>query len=436
VEVECITTCITRGDNMKKFLMFALCLLFLLSVNAYAADDNWTKRNDSTVVTKTSEGSRIVISDFSGAVYGTQVDPNNFMIDFRLNSVPTQWLTISLLKENDMFINATGMTFLFSQDGAFYVKDYKSGFNGDLWGDSQQLFGFGIKNLTGKEMQERHKLEVTKVDSKWEVKLDGQVLNFNGKDFSFDSSFYNDGKAYLEVDSMGADVIIYEVQARAKSTEATVSSVSYTVDNTAETITGVAENTSLADFKTKIVPAAGASFEVYKADGTTVATELTSGCKLITTAEDGKTKKIYIITILDPEKVLNSDTTVTTTTYTVNNSELTISNIPANTTVADFKSKLSLPTGARVEIYKADGTTIATELATNYKAIVVAEDNITQSIYTLKLVETNTDNTTTDQNQNTTTVDQHNPKTSDLGVLPFIAMAILSISGIACVRRK
>ncbi|MBC7126155.1 MAG: hypothetical protein H5T24_11030, partial [Bacteroidales bacterium] len=81
------------------------------------------------------------------------------------------------------------------------------------------------------------------------------------------------------------------------SNDATVSSTVYTVNNVDGTITNVPYNATLATFKSNITPAAGATFEVYQSDGTTVATDLQTGYKLICTAQDGTTTKIYTITL-------------------------------------------------------------------------------------------------------------------------------------------
>ena len=82
-----------------------------------------------------------------------------------------------------------------------------------------------------------------------------------------------------------------------KSTDATLTSTIGTVDNNESTIVEIENGTTLVQFKEAITPAKGATFEVYNEDGTTVATELASNCKVIVTAEDGKTKKTYTVTV-------------------------------------------------------------------------------------------------------------------------------------------
>ncbi|WCN38116.1 YbhB/YbcL family Raf kinase inhibitor-like protein [Aneurinibacillus uraniidurans] len=86
------------------------------------------------------------------------------------------------------------------------------------------------------------------------------------------------------------------------NTDATVTSIDYTVDDTAETIEGVAANTDLATFTGSLTPATGAGLKVYEADGTTEVTtgNLATGMVVIVTAEDGTTKKMYTVTVSAP----------------------------------------------------------------------------------------------------------------------------------------
>jgi len=169
---------------------------------------------------------------------------------------------------------------------------------------------------------------------------------------------------------------------RAASSDATVSSAVYTVDDMAETITNIPFSETLANFKSNITPAAGATFEVYEADGTTVATDLQTGYKLICTAEDGTTKKTYTITL---NAAPSNDATVSSAVYTVDNVAETITNVPWNETLATFKSNITPAAGATFEVYEADGTTVATDLQSGYKLICTAEDGVTKKTYTISL---------------------------------------------------
>ncbi|WP_340400526.1 S-layer homology domain-containing protein [Paenibacillus sp. FSL H8-0079] len=64
----------------------------------------------------------------------------------------------------------------------------------------------------------------------------------------------------------------------------------------------------------------------------------------------------------------------------------TITNIPGDVTLEEFKAAITLAANATFEIYEADGTTVATTLANGYKVIVTAEDGMTQVTYTLTVI--------------------------------------------------
>lgn len=83
-------------------------------------------------------------------------------------------------------------------------------------------------------------------------------------------------------------------------TEATLTSTIGTVSQLGtadESITDVPYSTSLADLRGAITPAANATFQIYKSDGTTLATEVVTGIKVIVTAEDGVTQTTYTVTM-------------------------------------------------------------------------------------------------------------------------------------------
>ncbi|MDR0364136.1 MAG: M6 family metalloprotease domain-containing protein, partial [Bacteroidales bacterium] len=83
------------------------------------------------------------------------------------------------------------------------------------------------------------------------------------------------------------------------STNATVTSSVYAVDNEFGTISGVPYYTSLELFKSNIAAASLASYAVYEMDETTVATSLADGYKVIVTAQAGNIKT-YVINMPAP----------------------------------------------------------------------------------------------------------------------------------------
>lgn len=167
------------------------------------------------------------------------------------------------------------------------------------------------------------------------------------------------------------------------NSEAYVTSTEYTVNGTDNTITNIPFTATLAEFEANLTPAADATFETYLADGATIATDLATGYKVIVTAENNTTTKIYTITL---NATASDDATVTSTVYTVNSTDWTITDVPNATTLAIFEGNLTPATAATFETYNADGTTVATDLATGYKVIVTAEDD-SKNTYTITLDE-------------------------------------------------
>ena len=104
-------------------------------------------------------------------------------------------------------------------------------------------------------------------------------------------------KSEESANTADTEILNITVKAAALGGDATLTSTIGTVDNSAETIVDIPNATTLVDFKAAITPATGASFEVYEADGTTLATDLATGYKVIVTAEDTTTTKTYTITV-------------------------------------------------------------------------------------------------------------------------------------------
>jgi hypothetical protein len=257
------------------------------------------------------------------------------------------------------------------------------------------------------------------------------------------------------------------------SSDATLTSTNYVVDNVGLTITNVPGTESLALFRSRITPAANASFEVYMSNGTTVASDLQTGYLVKVTAQDGTintynitlnpigssqanmlsfkiagingvitnaTKSVavtlpygtslnvqvpifsisggatarvggsvqvsavtpldftnpvvYSITAQNGVNVLNwtvtasvtaptTTATLTSAAYGVSNSAGTIYNVPITESLSVFRSNLTPATNATFEIYESNGMTVATDLQTGYKVIVIAQDGVTTKTYTI-----------------------------------------------------
>lgn len=115
-------------------------------------------------------------------------------------------------------------------------------------------------------------------------------------------NFFTVAGAVTTTNGLDAGVITAVFPAtEALSTLATLSSTIGTVSASGavnETITGIPVGTTLASLKAAITPAEHATFDIYEADGVSVAQALATGNKVIVTAEDGITKTVYTVTLL------------------------------------------------------------------------------------------------------------------------------------------
>jgi hypothetical protein len=115
----------------------------------------------------------------------------------------------------------------------------------------------------------------------------------------------------------------------------------------AESITSIPWDTKVHALKQAITPAANATFEIYNADGTTVATTLATGKKVIVTAEDTTTKVTYTLTMTSapPSEDPELPTTVPTTVTSTNGSITLPIGRPGRVSLAD-EVTVTIPAGA------------------------------------------------------------------------------------------
>lgn len=159
--------------------------------------------------------------------------------------------------------------------------------------------------------------------------------------------------------------------------EAILTSSTYTVDQTKRTITDVPLGATVSVFESKIVLSEGATVITYQHDGSTVATEIEDGSKAVVTAEDGVNITTYTIVYL------NSEAIATSTTYTVDQENLTIYGVEDGTVAVLVKHYLTLSEGATFVGYEADGKTVATKMYDGYKVVITSEDGKNTTTYTL-----------------------------------------------------
>ncbi|MBT3348738.1 hypothetical protein HN954_03815 [bacterium] len=139
-------------------------------------------------------------------------------------------------------------------------------------------------------------------------------------------------------------------------------------------------NTTLEAFKAALTPAPQAKFEVFKTDGSTIATDLKSGYLLTVTAGDGVTARTYKIEIAP-----NVDATITSKIGSLNVETGTLSNVPYNVPIADLKAAITPATQATFDIFKPNGSTVADRIAEGYKVIVTAGDGKTKKEFVINL---------------------------------------------------
>ena len=158
---------------------------------------------------------------------------------------------------------------------------------------------------------------------------------------------------------------------------ATINSAAGTID--IQVAGGTALDNLVATFT--LSDAASAAVGGVPQVSATTANDFSSDVTYTVTAEDGVTTKDWVVSVSVP----STDATITSTVYSVDGGTFAISNVPFNTPVDAFKSRLAPATAATFEVYESDGTTLATTLATGHKVIVTAEAGNTQA-YTIELL--------------------------------------------------
>jgi hypothetical protein len=157
------------------------------------------------------------------------------------------------------------------------------------------------------------------------------------------------------------------------STVATVTSATYTVDNGAETITGIPYNTASSTFLAAITK--GESHQTWDTSG--LSNIIVTGNTLVVTAQDGSTTKAYTLTAaLNPAKAITSFTFASpSATGAINEGAHTIAvTVPSGTTVTALVPTIATSTGATVS--PASGS--AQDFTSPVTYTVTAADSSTQ----------------------------------------------------------
>jgi hypothetical protein len=148
-----------------------------------------------------------------------------------------------------------------------------------------------------------------------------------------------------------------------------LTSETYTVNNSNYTISNIANNTSVREFLTKLIPAdPNVDIKIVtKDDPQIVITDGNISENMIVIASINGNSNSYSLILL------NSSTALASSEYVIINN--VIIDIPSGTSVSQLKQKVSVTTGAGIEIYQPDGTTIAAgEVVEDMIVKVTAED--------------------------------------------------------------
>ncbi|ANY65641.1 hypothetical protein BBD42_03560 [Paenibacillus sp. BIHB 4019] len=151
-----------------------------------------------------------------------------------------------------------------------------------------------------------------------------------------------------------------------------------------ETITNLPYGTSLAILKEEITPAPNATFEIYDADGTTVATTLASGHKVIVTAVDGMTKVTYTVSVIasSAKDITAFSFAEQTGAATINTAAHTIAvEVAGDADITSLKAVFTLAAGATASVgsvVQVSGTTV-NDFTNAVIYEVKAEDGSTQN---------------------------------------------------------
>jgi len=220
------------------------------------------------------------------------------------------------------------------------------------------------------------------------------------------------------------------------STDATISSSVYTVNSTAETISGVPITETLASLKSNLTPAVYATFQVYQSDGTTIATDLQTGYKVVVTAQDGITIKTYSITLKTEYShdanfvsfsVTNVYAEINTGTHTIT------ATVPFGTDLTGLQATFLLTSNATSKVgavEQVSGIT-ANDFSVNVVYSVTAEDATTIVSWTVIISVTapKTNATLSNINVDGVPLTGFSPATLDYTVTyPFGTTAVPSVS--------
>jgi hypothetical protein len=217
------------------------------------------------------------------------------------------------------------------------------------------------------------------------------------KRLNFDTTYVDvevNDQTYIEVVAEdGVTKVVYQLVPNAEPSDAFVTSAVYSVDQEQSLISLVPEGTTVSGLLSNLTPARGATINIVdKLGGDRIMGNVFLDDKIVVTAADGETTRIYYLTMLDQEggnlAYLLSDMfevdQLTLTVYIVRNQTPTVGEVMADIELAPNATVMAM-SGDGVE--KADGD----EIADGDILEVTAGNGLTSVEYTVNLEITSID---------------------------------------------
>ncbi len=190
----------------------------------------------------------------------------------------------------------------------------------------------------------------------------------------------------------GTTKILYQLKPNASSSDAFITSELYQIDQASGLVSLLPRGTTVPTFLQNITPVSGSSLKIIdKAGFERTLGEMSLDDKVIVTSKDGKTVKVYFLSMLQEEfQATKYAAYVTSPVYNVNQVWMVISGPTGKTLLTDFYSKIVPAFGAKAVVINAKGEENKTaDLNGGDRLKVTAADGLTVAWYTLQLDLTN-----------------------------------------------
>ncbi|MFA9388214.1 MAG: T9SS type A sorting domain-containing protein [Prolixibacteraceae bacterium] len=221
-------------------------------------------------------------------------------------------------------------------------------------------------------------------------KADGSYASF--KQMKYDSTYADviaTDKIYFEVIAQdGITKIDYQLKPTSATTDAYVLSDVYQIDQDAAVIALLLDGTNVNAFFKYLIPAPGATIQLQnKAGQVRDFGTIYKDDKLIVTAADGTTKKVYTLELWS-QFALRYEAIMASDVYTVNQQTFKVTGVIKGTTVAQFLDSVIFSLGATYELKdKAGVAKTSTVLVDGDMVVVTSENGIVVRKYSIVLLK-------------------------------------------------